>query len=153
MTARLKFTINYQLKSDLRDEFVSSIYIDHFGEDEDFIKNWYMTESDLRVMNSHGNSIGSHAYSHNPLAMLTKDEILEELCATKAFLEQCLGKQVDSISYPLGNKLAVDDRVISIAREAGYKVGLTMRRGINYDLNNLLQLKRIDSNDLSEFLN
>ena len=57
MTARLKFIINYQLKSDLRDEFVSSIYIDHFGEDEDFIKNWYMTESDLRVMNSHGNSM------------------------------------------------------------------------------------------------
>lgn len=152
VTARFKFIINYKLGPHMREEFVTGVYIEEFGDDGDFIDQWYMTESDISLMHKHGNTIGCHAYSHQPLATLGSSEILYELTATKDYLEKCLLQKVDSVSYPLGNKLAIDERVIRIADEVGYQIGLTMERGINTSLSNPLLLKRIDANDLQKFI-
>jgi hypothetical protein len=43
---------------------------------------------------------------------------------SKKTLEDGLGMAVDFISYPFGK---IDDRVLRIAQEAGYKAGFTMR--------------------------
>lgn len=52
------------------------------------------------------------------MSAMPVDELLDDLYASKAYLENFLDKQIDSICYPQGY---YSDRVISESQNAGYK--------------------------------
>jgi peptidoglycan/xylan/chitin deacetylase (PgdA/CDA1 family) len=63
-------------------------------------------------------TVGSHSHDHINLANLSTDELKDQLQRSKALLEQCGNKIVDSIAFPYGY---FNERVIENALESGYQ--------------------------------
>jgi peptidoglycan/xylan/chitin deacetylase (PgdA/CDA1 family) len=102
----------------------------------------FLTPEDLRRLQSMpGVVIGSHTVNHIRLTELPLTALRAELADSKAYLEDLVGVEVASLSYPHG---AVDRRVRDAAEEAGYRVAATSRFGINEADADPLLLRRID---------
>ena len=67
-------------------------------------------------------TIGAHSKTHPTLPNMTDDQIREELAGSKKDLEEILGVPVHYLAYPNGD---VDERVIKIAEESGYRLAFT----------------------------
>ena len=63
-------------------------------------------------------SIGAHGKSHRPLASLTFQEAVDEMRISKEVLEDLLGEEISTMSFPHGS-FNVD--LLNAARELGYK--------------------------------
>jgi len=81
-------------------------------------KDGYMGWEQIRRLNAEGMIIGSHGFSHEILTNLLDPQIREELSASRKYLERNLGLSIESISIPRG---FCDDKIIRMAREAGYR--------------------------------
>jgi len=79
--------------------------------------NW----RDLKEIRDSGFEIGSHTQSHELLTRMTYDQQLSDLTESKKMLEEALGSEVNSVSYPFGR---FNTDTIQAAEEAGYKYGL-----------------------------
>jgi peptidoglycan/xylan/chitin deacetylase (PgdA/CDA1 family) len=85
----------------------------------------------VRQMRDGGVEFGSHAMSHPILSQLDDAELHAELAGSKAEIEREVGRPVETLAYPVGGENAYDARVVSVARECGYRFGLTYVRGMN----------------------
>lgn len=86
--------------------------------------------SQLREMNSHGMSIGSHGFSHISLAGLPRESLDRELKGSKDRLEQTLGAAVTTLALPRG---LMDRQVMDRARACGYRRVCTSHAGLMDD--------------------
>ena len=99
-----------------------------------------MTKEQVREL-SHlpGVEIGAHSQTHPFLTALPPANLAREVTAPKAFLEDLLGRPVESFSYPFGDS---DARVRAAVRQAGYRTGCGTRRGANRTSPEWLNLRR-----------
>ncbi len=98
-----------------------------------------------------GVQIGSHSVSHARLTLCDDHQLREELAGSKSYLEDLIGREVVSLSYPHGD---VDRRVRDVAGKVGYRIGGTSRFDVNPDGRDPLLLCRTDiwaGDDLSVF--
>lgn len=72
-------------------------------------------------------SFGSHTVSHATLAELPPEKVAFELNASKLALEDVLGHEVTSLSYPRGSYNAT---TLRIAGECGYLDAFSVKQGI-----------------------
>lgn len=77
----------------------------------------------LRDLCAAGIEIGSHTRTHRDLCRLADDELRDELYASKLRLEDRIGHEVRTVSYPFGR---YDERVLAAAAAAGYTLGFSM---------------------------
>jgi peptidoglycan/xylan/chitin deacetylase (PgdA/CDA1 family)/GT2 family glycosyltransferase len=82
----------------------------------------------IRDLHGHGVQFGSHTLTHPYLTNLSDRDLEREVRDSKCKLEDLLGTEVNSFSYPYG---AVDMRVRGAVARAGYKVAVTAQRGLN----------------------
>ena len=85
--------------------------------------------------------IGSHTVSHVYLASKGYDEQERQLKESKEYLENLLGKEIDTIAYPYGS---YNSNTLTIAKKY-YKYAVTTSSGANYSgsySNSTLTLKR-----------
>jgi peptidoglycan/xylan/chitin deacetylase (PgdA/CDA1 family) len=102
----------------------------------------YLSPSELRQLAAMPSvTIGSHGMTHAPLAQCDRVNLHRELCDSRKYLEDLLGKPVTSIAYPHGS---VDGRVRDEVRRAGYALGVCSRSGINSTSTDRLLLKRTE---------
>ncbi len=97
-----------------------------------FATEQHLSQSQIRSLANIGFEIGSHGWSHAPLTQFSNARVAEELGNSKRLLEDITGRPVRSISYPFGR---FDQRVIELARMAGYTAGVTtswISRGADY---------------------
>lgn len=87
------------------------------------------------------------------MSQLSTDELKEELYRSYEVLKTITGVSPVGVSYPYGGKSAVSNEVFKEALEAGYEYGFTMERGVNEAYSDAHSLKRIDTNDVNEWLN
>ena len=87
-----------------------------------------MTWDELRGLADDGWEVGSHTRSHPRLPELGEHELDDELEGSRSDCELGLGRACDTLAYPYG---AVDDRVVAAARRAGYKLAVTLPRGLH----------------------
>ena len=146
--AKIKYIINYFLPQYDRDIFINMLFNELIDDEKSFVNNWYLTNNQIKEMQSTFSCIGSHAFSHNPLAKMSEKDLLYELKESKKILEKLTLKKITAVSYPLGNLGAVGKREGEKAKEVGYKFGFTMEREWNNSLKHPLMLARIDCNDL-----
>jgi peptidoglycan/xylan/chitin deacetylase (PgdA/CDA1 family) len=87
-------------------------------------------------------TIGVHCVSHLALTKLSDDKVREEMGMARQRLRAELGGDMGEIAYPYG---MCGDREFQMARELGFKIGVTTRRGtLTIEHNeNLLALPRI----------
>ena len=87
-----------------------------------------LTLTQMREMQQHGVTFGSHSATHPLLTSLSDSELLREVCDSKTKLEDALGASVEWFAYPFGD---VDRRVRAAVVEAGYKAAVTTNAGFN----------------------
>ena len=94
----------------------------------------------------------SHTNFHPILPTCTDEGAWNEIAGSKKTLETKFGLKINAIAYPNGD---YSERDIQIARDAGYKCGLTVDYGFNDTTTDLFRLKRLcvnDTNNLDELI-
>ncbi len=100
----------------------------------------FLTWDDIRTMQENNISIGSHTISHRWLPALDEKGIHEELYDSKKILEEMTGREIKTLSYPLG---AHNEKVKKIAGEAGYIGAVATNPGPTKPKDDIFALKRI----------
>lgn len=90
-----------------------------------------MTWDHVRELSASGHSIGSHTKSHKILSGMTSDEQRSELEDSKRILEGEIGKEVKSISWPVGGYEHITNETKGLAKACGYKLGYSFNTGVN----------------------
>jgi peptidoglycan/xylan/chitin deacetylase (PgdA/CDA1 family) len=99
-----------------------------------------MSWEQLQEWLQQGMYICAHTVNHPFLSRLSHEDILYELANCKSTLEEQLHIPVDFLCYPYGD---FDQRVTSIAGQAGYKAALGIFKNTSFWRNDLLSLKRV----------
>ncbi len=76
-----------------------------------------LTADGVKELSGAGFEIGAHSLNHPFLTSLGDEALRQEVRAPKSYLEDLLGHQVESFSYPFGDS---DRRVRSAVAEAGH---------------------------------
>lgn len=90
-----------------------------------------MSWDQVRELAAADMEIGSHGVSHSMLSKMDKAGWQAELTESRDRLQQELGKQAVSISYPVGGWSAVSREVLADCRSAGYRIGCSYISGTN----------------------
>ena len=108
--------------------------------------------------------IGSHTLTHAKLTTLKSSEIYNELSNSKKIIEEKIKKKVDFLAYPYGSKNEVNNQIIEIAKDVGYKMAFSTKRPFEqkdiffdiprYNIDNTAEKKRLNSkiNGFEDFL-
>ena len=118
-----------------------------------------ITWNQLKEMKADGFTIGSHTINHSDLTQPKEGEteqahlarVKEELFGSKKVIDRKLGQETHFLAYPFG---FYDQRSIQIARQAGYKYAMSVKRGGNPFFANPLTLRRdqILEKDMKTFI-
>ena len=84
-------------------------------------------------------SIGSHTCSHRYLPALSPAEVRTEIVDSRRILEDILGQEVRSLSYPMGGW---NRSIRDLTAAAGYTTAVTSDRGSNLRGRDPLSLRR-----------
>ena len=145
-TAKIKYLLNFvnpELVDKLFSEFITT-------PEKDIANELYMDKNQIKDLYDRG-FLGTHSKCHKPLATLEDDILFNDIKSSINDIEKLCGGTVDSISYPYGEKTAVDNRVVDVCEDLGLVNGFTMFRGINdsnYFLENPFMLKRLDATEV-----
>jgi peptidoglycan/xylan/chitin deacetylase (PgdA/CDA1 family) len=118
-----------------------------------------ITWDQLKEMQTDGFTIGSHTIYHSDLTNPKEGEseqehiarLKEELNGSKKIIDRKLGQDTYFLAYPFGY---YDQRSIQMAKEAGYKLAMSVKRGGNPFYANPFTLRRdqILEKDLQSFV-
>jgi peptidoglycan/xylan/chitin deacetylase (PgdA/CDA1 family) len=118
-----------------------------------------ITWNQLKEMKANGFTIGSHTINHSDLTQPKAGEteqahlarVKEELFGSKKIIDRKLGQDTHFLAYPFG---FYDQRSVHIARQAGYKYAMSVKRGGNPFFANPLTLRRdqILEKDMKTFI-
>lgn len=100
-----------------------------------------MTAQQVREMSDSGFEIGSHALSHPHLSSLDDKQLKMEIVDSKHKLEDLIGKEVTSFSYPYGD---YDHRVLVETIAAGYKYAVTTKLGVVIEGTSAFEIPRVN---------
>lgn len=89
----------------------------------------HMNEQEIKGLIAAGMELGSHTYSHNPLAAIDEKYLVWETDTSRYWLKKKFdGYIVRTLAYPNGS---YNDRVITAAKKYGFYRALTGHVGIN----------------------
>jgi peptidoglycan/xylan/chitin deacetylase (PgdA/CDA1 family) len=85
----------------------------------------HITLAEVKELSAAGWRIGSHSQVHLALTTLNNKTLRDELLGSRLFLEDALGKTIDTISFPFGN---FNERVIAMCKETGYTSAVSIKK-------------------------
>jgi peptidoglycan/xylan/chitin deacetylase (PgdA/CDA1 family) len=91
-----------------------------------------MSWEQMREAQAGGIEIGAHSASHPCLTRVDMTKLRRELEVPKREIEAQLGVECPSLAYPFGGQQAFSPQVTEMARDAGYRVGVSYRPGVNH---------------------
>ena len=100
-----------------------------------------LAASHLRELEKLGFTIGSHTRTHARLTEVDAERARDEAMASKAALEDVLGKEVRHFAYPYGQ---VNEPVRKMVGQAGYRSACSTVPGFNRAGQDPYMLRRID---------
>ena len=131
------------------------IYTDFIGASANSL-----TWDQLQEMRADGFEVGSHSLSHCDLTKKGKGEdeeqymerVRRELVQSKQILDRKLNQNTTYFAFPYGE---YNHRILSLCEEAGYRLGLSVKRGGNPFFSDPLVLRRdqILRKDIDSFVN
>jgi peptidoglycan/xylan/chitin deacetylase (PgdA/CDA1 family) len=150
--AQLKFLLNFVLPRSLVDAVTSEMLLELGWDEQEFCRDTYMSEEELRELHEAGHVIAAHGHSHVPLGQLDEPALTADVGSNLAFLERILGRRPSWISYPYGSALAIPQDTSSLTDGLGLLFGVTMSRGWIESGQQPMKLKRINCNELDAYL-
>jgi peptidoglycan/xylan/chitin deacetylase (PgdA/CDA1 family) len=142
--ARVKYLLNMALAADERDRVVGAAFAEIFPDEAAFAARLYMSREEIRAL---APSVGAHSYAHEPLALMSPEELDRDLERCTALVEELTGERPRAFSYPHGTPSTIDVATARRLAAAGYRVAFTMERALNRSLDEPLLLGRLDAND------
>ncbi|MBU1006750.1 MAG: polysaccharide deacetylase family protein [Candidatus Omnitrophica bacterium] len=110
----------------------------------------YLTWDQVIEMSESGViSIGSHSMNHAYLSGFTGEDLEMEIAGSKRVIENHIGKNIYSFSYPIG---AFNDEAKDSVKRAGYKIAVATNPGKKYPKHDLLAMKRLRISKTSDRL-
>jgi peptidoglycan/xylan/chitin deacetylase (PgdA/CDA1 family) len=143
-TVFVKRALQEGLPEERRRELLDTLFAEHVtGDERAFADELYLTPDQCRELVRRGHEVIGHGWEHRRLGLLDEAAQREELERTHAFVEDVGGTW--ALCYPYGSR---DATTLRLLRESSCEVGLTTepRRATSDD--SLLELPRIDTNDL-----
>tara|TARA_B100000686_G_C16477586_1_gene805391 strand:+ start:149 stop:859 length:711 start_codon:yes stop_codon:yes gene_type:complete len=114
----------------------------------------YLNWSQIVEMHQYGMTFGSHSLSHQSMTRLSKKQVIQEFSRSKCILEEKLGAEVVSFSYPYGD---YSRQLNKIGIDIGYQFLFTSEHGIATQSKAVLPRNSIHSgmswNDVMKVLN
>lgn len=98
-----------------------------------------LSESMLFELNKLGIEIGAHTVNHLKLTNSTEKEAKFEIKYSKDYLEQLLGENINSFSYPHGD---YNNEIIRIVKETGFTNASTCKSGFTQDAQSIFEIPR-----------
>lgn len=90
----------------------------------------YVTWSDVEALADSGLvTIGSHAYTHRSLGLLTVADAYEEARRSKQLIEERVGIEVTSFAYPFGTRSDFNPYTERALADAGYTIAFNSMHG------------------------
>jgi peptidoglycan/xylan/chitin deacetylase (PgdA/CDA1 family) len=112
-----------------------------------------LTWNEVRELEKHGISFGSHTVSHPKLYGMSRTAICEELTASKQTMEQKLGHEVESFAYPYAfpeSDEPFKDQMRELMIESGYGNGVCTTLGCAAPGDDIFFLKRLPVNSCDD---
>lgn len=97
--------------------------------------------SQIYAMRKHGFSFQSHSRTHADLTKISDKALRDELTGARVELEDVLGSAVPYLAYPYGR---YNERVVEMARQAGYRSAFSVQPGFNRRGINPYGIRRLD---------
>lgn len=144
----IKRMLQHALPEGLRYRITSELFRRHVTADEStFADELYLSEDDLREMISGGMEVGGHGDSHHWLERLPKDAQAADIDGSFELLARLgIAPQGASFCYPYGS---YNHDTLDLLRARGCAAAFTTRCDLaRVNAANLLELPRIDTNDL-----
>jgi peptidoglycan/xylan/chitin deacetylase (PgdA/CDA1 family) len=91
----------------------------------------FMNWAEAREMQQAGMAFGSHTHTHPILANLNFAQQKEEFRCSRAIMEAELGKKVDTLAYPYGQKNSFSEISMKALEETGYRAAFSFYGGVN----------------------
>lgn len=145
-SAELKYLLNFKMSFDKQEQIINKVFNAHF-EEAIVLEKLYMNNENLLTLAKRG-YLGSHTHNHYPLGLIDLGSIKFELEHSKLYFETLTNSEIEMVAYPYGNEETCTIEVAEIAKNVGYKIGFTTKRGNNTLAAKPLLLNRFDCNDL-----
>jgi peptidoglycan/xylan/chitin deacetylase (PgdA/CDA1 family) len=95
----------------------------------------------IHEMRRQGFSFHSHSRTHADLTKISDEIMRNEIAGARAELEDALGSTVPYLAYPYGR---YNERVVEIARQAGYRAAFSVQPGFNRPGIDPYKIRRLD---------
>jgi peptidoglycan/xylan/chitin deacetylase (PgdA/CDA1 family) len=143
-TVFVKRSLQDGLPKDLRQPTLDRLFAEHVTADERaFADELYLTLEECRELVRRGHEVIGHGYEHRRLALLDEAGQRAEIDRTREFVEQVGG--LWALCYPYGSR---NETTLRLLAASGCALGLTTDVGVAGPDADLLQLPRLDTNDL-----
>ena len=100
------------------------------------VKNFYISEKNLKIMSENGNLIGSHSVTHRVMSKLNREEQLSEIKDSFLFLSDLKINSEKTYCHPYGRFHSFNDNTIDLLN----------KEGIKYSFN--VEYRELDESDL-----
>lgn len=91
-----------------------------------------MTWEQIKEVSESGISIGSHTHDHVILSRQPLGDLRSQVKKSKDILEEKLGKNIQSLAYPMGGYEHFDIETKEITQSLGFKLGFSFLTGANH---------------------
>ena len=132
---KLKFEKIENIILDLKKEIN---YEDNYQE-EDCPMSW----KELSILNNNKMTIGSHGLNHLSLTNLSYEDSFLEITESKKMIEENLNINCKYFSFPFGNKLDFNEKLVNLCIKSGYKKCFLNQQKYNHVFNRKKTEERI----------
>jgi len=102
----------------------------------------YLTRQQVRDLSDAGMQIGSHSKSHPNFLKITPEERLDELRGSKLILENIIGKEISTFSFPYG---FYDKSCCEAVFDSNYSICCTSMHGVSAGTNPIVPRNSINA--------
>jgi peptidoglycan/xylan/chitin deacetylase (PgdA/CDA1 family) len=100
------------------------------AEEEAIADELVMTWDEVRALRAAGMDIQSHTRTHRVLHTLDDAPLSEELAGARRILQREVDQEIAAIAYPVGKRIAEDQRLVGAVEAAGYELGFSNVTGL-----------------------
>lgn len=119
----------------------------------DELNHLVLSWNDIKKMNDNVINFGAHTVTHTILTNLKSEDAMCEISGSKEIIEDHLGNNIDTFSYPNGTYDDFNCSVASLVQKAGFTCAVTTIPSLVTSKSNLFTLGRVNGsiNDFNNF--
>lgn len=148
----LKYFINFIMPAEELTANCERMLNAHGVSMTEFHKQTYLSRQQLEDLIQVGHTVGCHGHSHLPFSRLHGPSEQKEMTTCLETVRSWQGAHPEWVAYPYGGDWALPRNPAAFCRRWGFDFGLTYRRGWNDRSIPPVQWKRIDVNEIPQYI-